>query len=181
MKRIELSGGKAFALVDDEDYRMLSKHKWHTNIKPHTTYARSTVRISDNKQKTIYMHRMVMGLMDAPSDICIDHMDGDGLNNRRNNLRITDNSGNQQNLRKRSPQNWTSIYKGVHYKNHNKSKPWVSQITIPKQMINGIRPKGRGKIKWLGSYQTQQEAALAYNNAAIEHFGEHAHLNVIGP
>ena len=165
--------------MDDEDYEAVSAHKWHTNIKPHTTYARSTVKISNNKQKTIYMHRMIMGLFDAPSSVCIDHIDGDGLNNCRNNLRITDYSGNQQNLRKRLPKNWTSIYKGVHYNNHSKSQPWVAQITIPKQPINGIRPKGSGKVKWLGSYKTQEEAALAYNQAAIDLFGPMAHLNTI--
>lgn len=179
MKRIVLAGGQYYATVDDTDYDMVSAHKWHTNRDQHTTYARSTIKRPNNKQKTIYMHRMIMGLLNAPYNIYVDHIDGNGLNNCRNNLRITDSSGNQQNLRKRIPTKWTSIYKGVHYKGHSKSNPWVAQITIPKQPIDGIRPKGRGKVRWLGSYKTQEEAALAYNQAAIELFGPMAHLNTI--
>ena len=149
-------------LVDDEDYGTLSAHTWYALMGRNTTYA-----IAYNNGKTIYMHRMIMGLVDAPRGIYVDHINGNGLHNNRANLRISDNQNNQRNQRKHAKAH--SRHKGVSRDKRNLTKPWIAQITLS------------GKKKHLGCYRTEIEAARAYNNAALEHFGEHAHLNIIGP
>jgi len=77
---------------------------------------------------------------------------------------------NQRNRHKSLSAKTSSTYKGTHYNNAGRgSKPWVATITLS------------GEYKYLGCYRTQEEAALAYNKAAIEHFGQYANLNIITP
>ncbi len=161
MKRIALSGGKAYAIVDDEDYRTLSAHTWYVIIGRNTTYAKTHIG-----GKTIYMHRVIMGLVDAPRKVYVDHINGNGLHNYRTNLRISDNQNNQRNRQKHSDAD--SRYKGV-LKTDSNINPWKASITLS------------GHDKYLGIYRTEEEAARAYNKAALEHFGEHARLNITGP
>jgi len=164
--------------VDDEDYRTLglADYKWHRLIGRSTTYI-----CSQKKRKTIYLHRLIMGCIHAPRSVFVDHIDGNGLNNSRTNLRVTDNRGNQGNARKGLSAGFTSTYKGVCYNSYNKTNPWKAQITLPEPQPNpSPDKKRRGKRKYLGCYRTQEEAARAYNEAAIELFGPHAHLNNIG-
>lgn len=160
MKRIALSGGKAYALVSDEDYGTLSAHTWCVIIGPYTHYAKTKI-----DGKTIRMHRMIMGLLDAPKSVFVDHINGNGLHNYRTNLRISDPLNNQHNRRKHTKTR--SKYKGV-TKTHNQTNPWQARITVSGTLIR------------LGYYRTEENAARAYNSAAIEHFGEHANLNIIG-
>jgi len=161
MKRIALSGGKAYALVDDEDYRTLSAHSWQILPAKHTSYAKTHI-----SGKTIYMHRLIMGLVNAPRHVFVDHIDTNGLDNRKANLLISNNQNNQRNQRKHTK--GYSKYKGVSTSG-NKANPWTAQFKLSGIQIH------------IGHYRTEEEAAIAYNNAALKHFGEHAHLNVIGP
>lgn len=157
MKLIQLRRGE-FAKVDDEDFELVSKYKWYANTNGRTKYVKSTIR-NDNVQTIILMHRLVF-----PGEIKgkqIDHIDGDGLNNQKSNLRICSHSENQMNRKPRI--NTTSKFKGVYFK--TKEEKWVAIIKL------------NGKTKWLGRFKIETEAAIAYDRAAKELFGEFAKLN----
>ena len=154
-KKIPLTQGM-FALVDDEDFKELSKHKWHIRKKKYTFYARARIEIDGNR-KLVYMHRIIM---DAPKDRQIDHKNGDGLDNQRSNLRFCTNGQNQHNRRKGKG---TSKYKGVHWLKDNKR--WRASIGFNKKLIN------------LGCYDNETDAAKAYDRKALELFGEFARTN----
>lgn len=148
MKQIQLTNGK-MALVDDEDYENINKHEWYAIKGRYTYYA---VRTS----KHIRMHSTILGINEE-----IDHKDGNGLNNQKDNLR---RSSQQQNMCNRKKFiNSTSKYKGVYW---NKNlKKWQVQIRVMKKAI------------YLGLFENEIEAAKSYDNAAIIHFGEFAKLN----
>lgn len=147
------------ALVDDEDYIVLSQWKWHFAAGEYA--ARDTRRSIRSRGDYIYMHEAVVALAGWPCLATVDHKDGDGLNNQRYNLRPATNS---RNLANRGPQrNNTPGYKGVSYdKNRDK---WFAQIKVMRKHIN------------LGRFKTKEDAARAYNEAALKHFGEFAYLN----
>ena len=88
MKKIPLSQGQ-FSLVDDEDFDILSKFKWYYSKGRNTNYA-----IAANNRKLIRMHRLIMN---PKKGFVIDHINGDGLDNRRENLRICSYSHNSMN------------------------------------------------------------------------------------
>ena len=166
------------AIVDEEDYRTLDlgSYKWYRLLGPHTTYAKA-----HKNGKTIYLHRLIMGLVDAPRSEYVDHIDGNGLNNSRTNLRKTDNRGNQRNQTKHLSATSISTYKGVCYREWSIIRPWAAYITLSEAGKLCPDNKRRGKNKYLGCYRTEIEAATAYNQAAIELFGPMAYLNDIGP
>lgn len=109
MKEIPLNHGYS-ALVDDEDYDELSRHKWHEYCSNGNYYARRPSPRSWNvKRKPIIMHRIIMGDI---SGVCYDHIDGNGLNNQKSNLRIATKQQNSWN-RKKKKSSLSSKYKGV--------------------------------------------------------------------
>ena len=166
------------AYVDQEDYQTLDlgSYNWTPFIGHSTTYAKTY-----NKGKTILLHRLIMGLLDAPRSVYVDHIDHNGLNNSRDNLRVTDNKGNSHNARKRLSAKNTSNYKGVSFDPNNKTNPWRSHITLSEDRTIGTDKKWRSRPRYLGCYRTEEEAALSYNKAAIEYFGDMAYLNIIEP
>lgn len=111
-------------------------------------------------EKGFYFHREILGFPTGE----IDHKNGDGLDNRRENLRVCSRLENNRNQRK-SKRPLTSKYKGVSW--DKKSKKWLAHISI------------MNKCKYLGVFSDEWEAALAYNKAAEEKFGEFACLNEI--
>lgn len=159
MKTIHLTQNKV-AIVDDEDFELLSKHKWCASYSKAMSsyYALTNIRNDLGKYRTVKMHRMVM--MVSGKEM-IDHINHDTLDNRKCNLRICLSSNNQHNGKIRSDN--TSSYKGVIL--NKKSGRWRSRI-----MYNGKRIH-------LGYFDTPLEAAYAYDNAAIEMFGEFALTN----
>ena len=166
-REIKLSGdNNLFTIVDEDDYRTLRlwDYKWFRIIGRTTTYV-----ASKKNGKTIYLHRLIMGLQNAPGSVYVDHIDHNGLNNYKTNLRATDNTGNQRNAHKRISARNSSTYKGITRHPDNKMNPWMARIYLS------------GKRKYLGCYKTEEEAALSYNKAAIEYFGDMAYLNIIRP
>jgi len=154
MKEINLSQGKV-AFVDDEDYDKLIKFKWFAHKHRNTYYARC-----NNRGNPIKMHRLILEITDP--DITIDHKDLNGLNNQKYNLRKCSNSQNQANRPKRKFSK--SKFKGV-TTSPVKINKWKAQI------------KKNGKVMGLGSYKTEEDAAKAYDKAALEIHGEFANLN----
>lgn len=131
-KQIRLSQGK-FALVDDADFDFLSQWKWTLTQfrKKYTGYAYTHMTSSFGTKTTVKMHRFLLG---APNGTIVDHINGDGLDNRRANLRITSQIINQQNRRGSQRNNKSSGVLGVTWdKAYNK---WKSQITANKKHIN---------------------------------------------
>jgi hypothetical protein len=158
MKFIILTNGHK-AIVDDEDYDHLKQYNWYA-FKPYKiTYA---VRKGKRGERlTVRMHRQIM---QVTKNQTIDHINGNGLDNRKINLRLCDASTNQANMRSTYNKK-TSEYKGVSWNRNEKS--WVSQIQYQKRKF------------FLGYYKSEKEAAIAYNAAARVLFGEFAHLNKI--
>jgi hypothetical protein len=156
IRLIPLTQGK-FAIVGAEDYEWLSQYKWCA-LKTHNNkfYA---VRRKNNK--TIIMHRQIMN---APAGLVVDHIDGNSLNNRKTNLRICTQAQNIHNSQPR--RNRSSKYKGVFWDKVNKK--WSTNIR-----------KGDKRI-YLGGFDDEIEAALAYDRKAAELFGEFAYLNFPG-
>jgi len=155
MKEIKLTQGK-IALVDDEDFDRLNQFKWCTLKNGNVFYATRNIRIN-KKQITIYMQ------WDILNGKYIDHIDNNGLNNQRINLRFCTNSQNQMNKRKRK--NTSSIYKGVYF--NKRDKKWMSYINIKHKFI------------FIGYFNLESDAAKSYNQKAIELFGEFARVNII--
>jgi len=156
VKLIPLTHGK-FAIVDAEDYQYLVKYKWYISQDGNNFYAYAFLS-KGNKKIKVFMHRMIMN---APKGLFIDHIDGNGLNNRRSNLRPCTPAQNVQNSRPRC--NASSKYKGVFWNKTNKK--WNATIH-----------KGDNRI-YLGGFDDEIEAALAYDRKAKELFGEFAYLN----
>jgi hypothetical protein len=167
--------------VDDEDYHFLvGLKKWYASKCGKSIYAEK--RLSDKQmfelnnyleknnknivlKKILLMHRLIM---DAGPGTFVDHIDGNGLNNKKENLRFCSKSQNSQNKSKKT--NSYSVYKGVFkLKQKNLKKTWRAYIfdSDVKKRIT------------IGYYETEQDAAIAYNQKAIELYGEFAKLNVI--
>ena len=155
MKEIKLTQEKV-ALVDDGEFESLNQFRWYAHKDRNTFYAVRNIRVG-GKQKSILMHWEVMG------GKWIDHIDHNGLNNMRSNLRFCTNKENLMNQRKK--QNTSSVYKGVSF--HKHSGKWEVQI-----MING-------KNIYLGLFSSETDAGRAYDKKAIELCGEFANLNNI--
>lgn len=157
MIEIPLTQGKV-ALIDEEDFELVNNYKWHYNRKSHK-YG-FAVASGGRRGLRIIMHRLITN---APPGFEVDHINGNPLDNRRNNLRIVTHSQNQKNMRT-SPK---SGYKGVSWQ--KKAKKWQVHLM------------NNGKKYYLGLFCDIKEAAKAYNIAALEHFGEFAKLNDIKP
>ncbi len=152
MKRIPLTQGQ-FALVDDNDFEQLNKHKWYAQALTYGGFA--AVRWQSNG--TVSMHRQIMN---APRGLDVDHKNHNTLDNRRANLRICTRS---QNLYNQLPQkNRTSRYRGVTF--HGGS--WEARIK-----------KNRNAI-YIGRFPLEIEAAKAYDEKAKELYAEFACLNL---
>ena len=156
MKEIILTQGRV-ALVDDEDFEELSRYQWCAAKNRNKFYAHRKERDSQGKRYSVYMHREVLK---TPHDMHTDHIDGDGLNNMRANLRICTIAENQRNRGKQS--NSTSKFKGVTWQ--KVSNKWRARITV------------NGKKKHIGCYVTAEEAYRAYCEAAKKYHGGFAHI-----
>ncbi|TFG49850.1 MAG: hypothetical protein E4H40_02285 [Candidatus Brocadiia bacterium] len=156
---IPLTQGK-FAVVDPDDYKSLAQHTWNLIIDGKNNYAERFILKPGKKRKsTISMHREVM---ESPKDMCVDHINGNGLDNRRANLRSVTKLQNSWN-RKKHPGNYSSRFKGVSRKKC--SKKWRAKIGF------------KGKHIYLGLFDDEHAAARAYDAKARELYGKFASPN----
>lgn len=154
--QIPLTKGK-FAIVDAEDYEQLSQWKWNYH---RDGYAIRTFYV-DGKKVTKSMHHQIAL---PPPGLQIDHKNLDGLDNRRDNLRVATRSQQRSN-QKRFKSKVGSQYKGVHPNDSRYKKPWRALIMC------------QGKHFSLGNFYAEEEAAKAYDAKAKELFGEFAYTN----
>jgi hypothetical protein len=157
MKKIKLTQNK-FTLVDNEDFELLSKHKWYA-LRCKSTgryYVRRHYSIN-GKQRVCIMARELMGLKYGDKRK-VDHINHNTLDNRKENLRVCSNAENGHN---RVSNYGVSRYKGV----SKSRKNWMSRI-----MLNGKRI-------YLGYFKNEKDAAMAYNRAALRYYGKFAYLN----
>jgi len=166
MKKIPLSQGFE-AIVDDGDYELVSKFKWSLVKAGGKMYARRIAYTTPKllgRGKNIYLHRFILK---PEGNLQIDHIDGNGLNNTRANIRVCTRAENLRN-RRVTPNILKGLPKGVSYFRDGLKKPWIARIST--KSINQ-------KSKHLGYFETAEEAAKAYNDAAILLYGEFAYLN----
>lgn len=150
-------GSSFLVLIDDDDYGMVSEITWHIETKTgYTEYAAGHVT-QDGVDTTVRMHSLITGWGR------VDHINGNGLDNRRVNLRPATHAQNQQNSFSRVG---TSQYKGVWFDGSHK---WRAYITS-----NGVR-------RYLGTHTNEEVAARAYDEAALELHGQYARLNFPTP
>ena len=147
-----------FAVVDDGDYDLVSQYRWNPywSKKAKTFYATASIKKND-KWVTMMMHRLILKPDNSES---VDHRNHNGLINTRSNIRVVTH---QQNMMNRQSQIGSSRYKGVSW--YKVYKKWIAYIKI------------NGKLKYLGYYYNETDAALAYNEKAKELFGEYAYPN----
>ena len=156
-RRIPLTQGK-YALVDQDDFERLNKHKWHVCKSANTFYARRTIYVG-KKYISIMMHREVIN---PPDNLFVDHINHNGLDNRKANLRpVTCAQNNYNKIYFRKSQ--SSKYKGVSWK--KQKKKWAVIISY------------NCKNKFIGYFKDEIQAAKAYDKAAKKYHGEFASLN----
>ena len=157
MKEIKLTQGK-FALVDDEDYDFLMQWKWHARKLGKRYYAGRQEKSINRRRKLVHMHRLIMH---TPEGMEVDHQDHNGLNNQKYNLRNCTHKNNSKNRTSYGKSNYLGVY---WYKKYN---CWNASLRI------------NGETKNQGYFKTEEEAALAYNEAALKFHGNFANLNII--
>lgn len=161
MKEIRINTkayGTKTVLIDDEDFNRVSKYKWFIHLNGYSYYA-----IRKQKDgRTITMHRFLMGVTGRHN--FVDHIDGNSLNNQRDNLRICTHA---QNMANSGVQKNNKLgYKGVWLnKRPDRKKKYQASIMANKKVIS------------LGLFYTPEDAARAYNAAAVKYHGEFARLN----
>lgn len=153
MKILPLTQGKV-AIVDDTDFEKVRNYKWSAATRKHLCYAQSRIN-----GKCVLLHAF---LLKPALGMEIDHRDGNGLNNLRSNLRICTHAQNQQ-AHHRSNFLGTSKFRGVSFETW--SNRWRTQVS-----------KG-GKRLYSKRFDSEEEAARAYDKKARELFGEYASPN----
>lgn len=157
---IPLTQGKV-ALIDEGDAPLVLPYRWHRRYSPreHTDYAGRSILLPNGKPHLVFMHSVI--LLPIPG-LVVDHRNGDGLDNRRENLRYATTSQNGGN--RRIGANNTSGYRGVDYR--KRRLRWRARIAFEGERIE------------LGHFGSPEEAARAYDLAARRLFGEFARLNM---
>lgn len=149
---IKLTQNK-ISIIDAEDLDKVMQIKWH--------YHNRGYAANKNKDKVLLLHRYILNIADKA--LIVDHINGDKLDNRKENLRVCNKAQNSRNQKRHKDS--TNKYKGVWF--HKINKKWCARICV------------NYKELYLGSFITENEAATAYNDAALRYHGEFALLNIL--
>ncbi len=161
MKTVPLGGSQAagrVALIDAADAALLAGYSWYAELHRHTYYARAHVPGSGRYGRSVYMHHLLAG----PGT---DHRNRDGLDNQRSNLRPATVSQNNANARKHSCNGGgapSSVFKGVADSGYSGWRAYIWRDSAQ---------------RYLGTFATEEDAARAYDAAAVAQWGEYALLN----
>lgn len=155
MRVLGISNG-FHTIIDDQDYNEISKFKWSAE----TSRSGGVYAVRAERGKRIKMHRLILN---AEKGQEVDHINGDGLDNRRSNLRLATHRQNAMNVPKKD--RGRSRFKGVSWR-ADRGK-WRATINV------------NYKQSYLGLFSDEVSAAKAYNEAAIFHYGKFAHLNPV--
>jgi len=147
------------AIIDAADHPKIAPYRWSAHWSGHRWYAARQYHDEAGRHHRLYMHRMIL---DAGQREQVDHENGDGLDNRRSNIRIATQSQNNANVGKRKHN--TSGFKGVWRNPRDRIRPWYAKVGS----------------HHLGCFATPEEAARAYDGVARERFGEFAQVNFLG-
>jgi HNH endonuclease len=161
MRAIILTRGME-AIVDDADYEWLSKHNWHASPAGRKTKYWYAYRNCSGRSP-LSMHREIMG---NPEGMLVDHINGNTLDNRRENLRLCTKSDNKRNSRKCTREHKGKKYKGIGFDGRCSEGTYWAAV-----YVNGK------KIYKTNKFRAPEEAARAYDELATEHYGEFANLN----
>ena len=153
-REIPLTQGR-ITLVDDDDFERVSQFRWRAYRNRDTFYAIRSIKKPDGRWTTQHLHTFITGYIQT------DHWNGDGLDNRRSNLRIATDNDNRRNSK--LFQNNTSGYKGVSWDKGRRL--WRVQVSV------------NGTTRYVGRYDDIIEAARAYDEAARKWYGEFARTN----
>ena len=159
MKKIPVSNGEAFALVDDEDYDRLIKYPWYISRTIKYKRAITCLCFYENGKARKFSSPMHRFVMNTPRGMETDHINGDTLDNRKSNLRVCTKSQNMANRKVAG----VSKYLGVCW--HKATKKWTAAIRKNNKSYN------------LGIFENEKDAALAYDKMARELHGEFARPN----
>ena len=152
---LNLPNSTRIAVVDDEDADIARAFAWRS-LEPHAGY--QYVVAKDSTGSTVYLHRLVAR---ATRGTCVDHIDGDTLNNRRANLRVCTHAENMRNRRRSHASKFP--YKGISQR--RPGGPFRAVIRC------------NGRVFRFGPFKTAKDAAIAYDEAAIRLHGDFARLN----
>ncbi len=159
----KLSDENSYAMVDDDDYDYLMQWKWNVRKNNRNSYA-TRHEWHNGQAFHINMHKVVI---DAKKGTIVDHVDRNGFNNQKKNLRLATHSQNMAN--RRVKEGGTSSYMGVRKKTikrlNHVYETYLAQIQKDKKFYH------------IGSFKTEVEAAIAYDKKAKELHGEFANLN----
>jgi hypothetical protein len=158
MREVPLTQGYN-AIVDDEEYERVAVYNWAVEVRPNTCYASSNLGQGRNAQR-VRLHRFILT---PPTDMQVDHINRNGLDCRKENMRLTDWTGNGRNIIQPQGEGGTG-YRGV-YKHHY-SERWIARIR-----------DNTGRKLHLGTFESPELAAVAYDEAALRYHGEFAVLN----
>lgn len=145
-----------FAIIDAEDAERIAGYRWRAERGKHTVYA--VANVERGSRKTVKLHRLIL---DAPSGVEVDHVNRQGLDCRRQNLRLATHQDNQRNRAKQLGN--SSRYKGVGW--HKATRSWRARIKVD------------NRTEELGGFSDEEAAARAYDRRARVAFGEFAVLN----
>lgn len=156
----------AVTAVSDEDHEFLTQWGWYAESKRGVLYAARMASRTEGKRKVIAMHRVILEHMSGQSLLGLqgDHINGNTLDNQRENLRAATHRQNKQGYRRYRKH--SSRFRGVFFSKN--AKKWTAQVKC-----------SDGKTRHLGYHEQEEDAARAYNKGATEYYGEFASLNSI--
>ena len=159
--KLPLSKGY-YALISRRDYPLVRKYKWHADVRKLQVYASTSMNIN-GKRCEVRMHVLLLGTLGKGHSVIGEHKNGDGLDNRRRNLRLANKKQNAWNAR---PQKGR-LFRGITLQKRLKSRPWQARI------------HREGETKHLGYFATAIQAAIAYNREAKRRDGKFVRLNAV--